>query len=124
MEQLGRLPSLLSLKLYHQSRELCIPENLFRRLKHLIVDNLPNLDELSFQGGAPELGRLTLPFLKEPADGIVGIDKLLRLKEVEFFGHTTVDSVVEGMVDVYKAHPNRPRVYRNDRPMEDSESSS
>ncbi|KAF2949577.1 hypothetical protein DAI22_01g121200 [Oryza sativa Japonica Group] len=108
----------------HGERELCIPENLFRRLKHLIVDNLPNLDELSFQGGAPELGRLTLPFLKEPADGIVGIDKLLRLKEVEFFGHTTVDSVVEGMVDVYKAHPNRPRVYRNDRPMEDSESSS
>uniref|UniRef100_A0A0E0C0I7 Disease resistance N-terminal domain-containing protein n=1 Tax=Oryza meridionalis TaxID=40149 RepID=A0A0E0C0I7_9ORYZ len=68
MEQLGRLPSLLSLKLYHQSymgRELRIRENLFRRLKHLIVDNLPNHDELSFQGGAPELGRLTLPFLKE-----------------------------------------------------------
>ncbi|XP_006644040.1 disease resistance protein Pik-2-like [Oryza brachyantha] len=127
MEQLGRLPSLLSLKLYHQSymgRELYIRENLFRRLKQLILDNLPNLSKLSFQGGAPELERLTLAFLKEPIDGIVGIDKLPRLKEVEFFGHIIVDSVVEGMVAVCKTHPNKPRVYRDDRPMEDSESSS
>uniref|UniRef100_A0A0D9UZH4 Rx N-terminal domain-containing protein n=1 Tax=Leersia perrieri TaxID=77586 RepID=A0A0D9UZH4_9ORYZ len=127
MEQLGRLPNLLSLKLYHQSymgRVLHIRENLFHRLKQLIVDNLPNLDELGFQGGAPELERLTLAFLKEPVDGIVGIDKLPRLKEVEFFGHIIVDSVVEGMVAVCIAHPNRPRVYRDDRPMEDAESSS
>uniref|UniRef100_A0A0E0MUG5 NBS-LRR-like resistance protein n=1 Tax=Oryza rufipogon TaxID=4529 RepID=A0A0E0MUG5_ORYRU len=128
IEQLGKLPSLLSLKLYYQSymgRELHFREKLFPRLKQLIVDNMPNLDELSFQGGAPELERLTLAVLKEPADGISGIDKLPRLKEVEFFGHVIVDSVVESMVAVCKKHPNKPRVYRGDRPMEmDSELSS
>uniref|UniRef100_A0A0E0JGW4 Uncharacterized protein n=2 Tax=Oryza punctata TaxID=4537 RepID=A0A0E0JGW4_ORYPU len=128
IEQLGKLPSLLSLKLYNQSylgRELRFREKLFPRLKQLIVDNLPNLDELSFQGGAPELERLTIAVLKDPADGISGIDKLPRLKEVEFFGHVTIDSVVANMVAVCKKHPNKPRVYRGDRPMEmDSELSS
>uniref|UniRef100_A0A0E0JGV9 NB-ARC domain-containing protein n=1 Tax=Oryza punctata TaxID=4537 RepID=A0A0E0JGV9_ORYPU len=54
IEQLGNLPSLLSLKLYRESylgRELRFQERLFPRLKQLIVDNLPNIEELSFQGG-------------------------------------------------------------------------
>uniref|UniRef100_A0A0D9Y6K9 Uncharacterized protein n=1 Tax=Oryza glumipatula TaxID=40148 RepID=A0A0D9Y6K9_9ORYZ len=128
IEQLGKLPSLLSLKLYRASylgRELRFREKLFPRLKQLIVDNLPNIEELSFQGGAPQLERLTLAVLKKPEDGIFGIDKLPMLKEVEFYGHIMIDSVVAEMVAVCRNHPNKPRVYREDRPMEmDSESSN
>nr|CAB3472792.1 unnamed protein product [Digitaria exilis] len=39
------------------------------RLKQLIVDNAPNLDELRFDGGAPNLEMLTLAFEREPAKG-------------------------------------------------------
>ncbi|XP_052140652.1 disease resistance protein Pik-2-like [Oryza glaberrima] len=128
IEQLGKLPSLLSLKLYRASylgRELRFREKLFPRLKQLIVDNLPNIEELSFQGGAPQLERLTLAVLKKPEDGIFGIDKLPMLKEVEFYGHIMIDSVVAKMVAVCRNHPNKPRVYREDRPMEmNSESSN
>nr|ALO70080.1 NBS-LRR-like resistance protein [Oryza sativa] len=128
IEQLGKLPSLLSLKLYRASylgRELRFREKLFPRLKQLIVDNLPNIEELSFQGGAPQLERLTLAVLKKPEDGIFGIDKLPMLKEVEFYGHIMIDSVVAEMVAVCRNHPNKPRVYREDRPMGmDSESSN
>nr|CAB3472795.1 unnamed protein product [Digitaria exilis] len=63
------------------------------RLKQLIVDNAPNLDELRFDGGAPNLERLTLAFEREPANGIFGIENLPRLKEVEFFGEVIVDSL-------------------------------
>ena len=31
--------------------------------------------------------------------------------EVEFFGETIVDSLVQGMIAEAKFHPNRPRVY-------------
>ena len=49
LRQLGKLPSLVSLKLYHESfmgTHLCFEKNLFPRLKQLIIDNAPNLDEL------------------------------------------------------------------------------
>jgi hypothetical protein len=115
LRQLGKLPSLVSLKLYHESfvgTKLCFEQNLFPRLKQLIVDNAPNLDELRFDGGAPNLERLTLAFEREPAKGIFGIENLPKLKEVEFFGEVIVDSLVEGMITEAKIHPNRPRVYR------------
>ncbi|CAO2162108.1 unnamed protein product [Urochloa humidicola] len=115
LRQLGKLPSLVSLKLYHESfmgTQLCFEQNLFPRLKQLIVDNAPNLDELRFDGGAPNLERLTLAFEREPAKGIVGIENLPRLKEVELFGEIIFDSLVEGMITEAKIHPNKPRVYR------------
>ena len=115
LRQLGKLPSLVSLKLYHESfvgTTLCFEKNLFTRLKQLIVDNAPNLDELRFDGGAPNLERLTLAFEREPAKGIFGIENLPKLREVEFFGEVIVDSLVEGMITEAKIHPNRPRVYR------------
>ncbi|OEL13704.1 hypothetical protein BAE44_0025276 [Dichanthelium oligosanthes] len=117
---LGRLPSLLSLKLYvgsYAGTELCFEKNLFPRLKQLMVDNLANLDDLSFQGGAPDLERLTLAFFRVPVKGISGIENLPKLKEVEFFS-SIVDSVVEGVIAAARVHPNRPRVYRDDLPME------
>ncbi|CAD6232014.1 unnamed protein product [Miscanthus lutarioriparius] len=86
-------------------------KNLFPRLKQLIIDNAPNLDELRFDGGAPNLERLTLAFERQPANGIFGIENLPRLVEVEFFGETIVDSLVQGMIAEAKFHPNRPRVY-------------
>ncbi|BAD81171.1 putative NBS-LRR disease resistance protein [Oryza sativa Japonica Group] len=113
---LGKLHSLLSLKLYVNSylgTELCFEHNLFPRLKQLMIDNLKNLDELSFKGGAPDLERLTLAFVKAPERGISGIENLPKLKEVEFFG-IIVDSVVEGVIAAAKIHPNHPRVYRDE----------
>ncbi|KAF8724176.1 hypothetical protein HU200_021195 [Digitaria exilis] len=115
LRQLGKLPSLVSLKLYHESfvgTKLCFEPNLFPRLKQLIVDNAPNLDELRFDGGAPNLEMLTLAFEREPAKGIFGIENLPRLKEVEFFGEVIFDSLVEEMIAEAQIHPNRPRVYR------------
>lgn len=117
LRQLGKLPSLVSLKLYHESfmgTHLCFEKNLFPRLKQLIIDNAPNLDELRFDGGAPNLESLTLAFEREPANGIFGIENLPKLMEVEFFGETIFDSLVQGMVAEDKIHPNRPRVYRED----------
>jgi len=116
--QLEKLPSLVSLKLYHESfmgTHLCFEKKkLFPSLKKLIIDNAPNLDELRFDGGAPNLESLTLAFEREPANGIFGIENLPKLKEVEFFGETIFDSLVQGMTAEAKIHPNRPRVYRED----------
>jgi hypothetical protein len=117
LRQLGKLPSLVSLKLYHESfmgTHLCFEKNLFPRLKQLIIGNEPNLDELRFDGGAPKLESLTLAFEREPANGIFGIENLPKLMEVEFFGETIFDSLVQGMIAEAKIHPNRPRVYRED----------
>ncbi|TVU01320.1 hypothetical protein EJB05_53228, partial [Eragrostis curvula] len=120
VKTLGKLPSLLSLKLYVDSyvgKELCFKQNLFPRLKQLMVDNLANLDDLSFQGGAPDLERLTLAFLRAPGKGVSGIENLPKLKEVEFFS-SIVDSIVEAVIAAARMHPNHPRVYREDQPME------
>uniref|UniRef100_A0A0E0FJX5 Uncharacterized protein n=1 Tax=Oryza nivara TaxID=4536 RepID=A0A0E0FJX5_ORYNI len=117
---LGRLPSLLSLKLYIDSyvgTKLCFEQNLFPRLKQLLIDNLENLDELSFRGGAPNLERLILAFVRAPKRAISGTENLPKLKEIEFFG-SIIDSVVEGVTAAAEMHPNRPRIYRDDRPME------
>jgi len=118
LHQLGKLPSLVSLKLYHESfmgTHLCFEKKkLFPSLKKLIIDNAPNLDELRFDGGAPNLESLTLAFEREPANGIFGIENLPKLIEVEFFGKTIFDSLVQGMTAEAKIHPNRPRVYRED----------
>ena len=97
---------------------LCFEKKkLFPSLKKLIIDNAPNLDELRFDGGAPNLESLkslTLAFEREPANGIFGIENLPKLMEVEFFGETIFDSLVQGMTAEAKIHPNRPRVYRED----------
>ncbi|KAL6627694.1 hypothetical protein ACP70R_031420 [Stipagrostis hirtigluma subsp. patula] len=127
VQQLGKLPSLVSLKLYHRSfmgTILCFEKNLFPRLKELIVDNAPNLEELRFEGGACYLERLTLAFERKPEKGISGIENLPALKEIEFFGEIIVDSLVERVIAEAKKHSNKPRVYREDRPIEDSEASS
>lgn len=86
---LGKLPSLVSLKLYHESfmgTHHCFGRTLFPRLKQLIVDGAPNLDELRFDGGAPR-GR-------DPTNDIFGNENLPRLMEVEFFGETITGSLV------------------------------
>ncbi|WVZ71654.1 hypothetical protein U9M48_020218 [Paspalum notatum var. saurae] len=113
LRQLGKLPSLVSLKLYHASfmgTKLWFEQGLFPRLKQLIVDNAPNLDELRFDGGASNLERLTLAFLREPAEGIFGIKELLRLREIDFFGEIIFNSLVKGIIAEAKMHPNRPRL--------------
>uniref|UniRef100_A0A0E0PTT2 Uncharacterized protein n=1 Tax=Oryza rufipogon TaxID=4529 RepID=A0A0E0PTT2_ORYRU len=110
---LGGLQNLLCLKLYHKSYaddRLVFPQGGFARVKLLIVDNLVNLEKLHFnEGSMPNLERLTLSFLREPKDGISGLNNLLKLKEVEFFGNI-VSSVVSKVVSCVKDHPNHPRV--------------
>lgn len=113
---LGNLPCLVSLKLYYRGyagSALRFEVGGFLRLKQLVMDNQENLEELSFSGGAPNLERLTLAFLKE--GGIKGIDKLLQLREVEFFSHI-IDSIFNDVFKAAKRHPNRPKVTRDDRP--------
>lgn len=117
----------MSLKLYHESfitTELCFKNKMFPRLKELIVDNAPNLDELRFEGGAPNLERLTLAFERKPERGIFGIKTLLRLKEVEFFGEIIIDSLVDEVEATAATHPKKPRVYREFRTVEDPKASS
>ncbi|TVU01325.1 hypothetical protein EJB05_53233, partial [Eragrostis curvula] len=115
VSQLGNLQSLVSLKLYHESfvgTKLCFEQRQFPRLKQFIVDNAPKLDELRFEGGAPNLERLTLAFERTPKMGIFGIEtKLPELKEVEFFGETIIHSLVEEVIAAANKHPNKPRVY-------------
>nr|BAX25169.1 putative NBS-LRR type disease resistance protein [Oryza meyeriana var. granulata] len=109
----GGLQNLLCLKLYHKSYaddRLVFPQGKFARVKLLIVDNLINLEKLHFEeGSVPNLERLTLSFLREPKDGISGLNNLLKLKEIEFFGNI-ISSVVSKVVSCVKGHPNYPRV--------------
>lgn len=56
VDVLGRLPCLISLKLYDGSytgTELSFTSHQFPMLKQLVIDNLPNLVKLSFDSGAP-----------------------------------------------------------------------
>ncbi|KAL6627691.1 hypothetical protein ACP70R_031417 [Stipagrostis hirtigluma subsp. patula] len=122
--KLGKLPSLASLKLYSGSyvgTKLCFEKDQFLSLKELIVDNLPHLDELSFEGGAPALERLTLAFFRNPASGISGFQNLPKLKEIEFFGGVIVKSLVEKVKADAKSHSEGLRVYLHDRPIDDSQ---
>uniref|UniRef100_A0A8R7V6G8 Disease resistance protein RPM1 n=1 Tax=Triticum urartu TaxID=4572 RepID=A0A8R7V6G8_TRIUA len=91
IDVLGDLPSLLCLKLYHKSYAddcLIFPQGKFLKVKLLVIDNLENIDKVCFKDGSvPCLERLTLSFLQEPKHGISGLENLLKLKEIEFFGN-------------------------------------
>lgn len=117
---LGKLPSLVSLKLYcwgYAGSALRFEEDMFLQLKQLVVDNLENLEKLSFRGGARNLERLTLAFLRVPSRGIHGIGKenLRHLREVEFFG-VIVESIFDQVFEAAKEYPNHLKVTREDRP--------
>ncbi|KAL6606156.1 hypothetical protein ACP70R_041809 [Stipagrostis hirtigluma subsp. patula] len=113
LEVLGDLPNLLYLKLYHKSyADDCIvfPLGKFAILSMLVIDNLENIDWVQFEEGlVPNLERLTLSFLREPKDGISGLENLQNLREIEFFGNIIL-SVVNKVVSCLKTHPNHPRV--------------
>ncbi|KAF6991699.1 hypothetical protein CFC21_008756 [Triticum aestivum] len=118
-EVLAKLPSLVSLKLYckgYKGRAL-FKEGWFPQLKQLVVDNLEQLEELSFHGGASKLERLTLYFPSVPRGGVNGIgkEKLPQLREVEFFG-VVIESIFEQVVEAAKEYPNHLKVTREDRP--------
>ncbi|KAL5224681.1 hypothetical protein ABZP36_011320 [Zizania latifolia] len=110
---LGDLPNLLCLKLYHKSyADDCIvfPHGKFTKVNLLIIDNLESIEKVHFEeGSVPGLERLTLSFLQEPKDGISGLENLMKLKEIEFFGDIIL-SVVTEVASCVKAHPNHPRV--------------
>ena len=116
IEILGDLPNLLCLKLYHKSYaddSLVFPESKFLKLNLLIIDNLENIEKVCFEGGSvPCLERLTMSFLREPENGILGLHNLLKLREIEFFGNIIL-SVVTKVVSCVKTHLNCPRVIGN-----------
>ncbi|KAF6991696.1 hypothetical protein CFC21_008754 [Triticum aestivum] len=119
-EILAKLPSLVSLKLYSKGyvgSALCFEEGGFPRLKQLVVDNMDELEELSFRGGAANLERLTLAFMRVLSRGINGIGKenLPQLREVEFFSGV-IDSIFCKVFEAAKEYKNRPKVTRDDRP--------
>ncbi|XBH97469.1 hypothetical protein VPH35_127132 [Triticum aestivum] len=113
IDVLGDLPSLLCLKLYHKSYAddcLIFPRGKFLKVKLLVIDNLENIDKVCFEDGSvPCLERLTLSFLREPKYGISGLDNLLKLREIEFFGNIIL-SLVTKVTSSVKTHPNHPRV--------------
>ncbi|KAL6627695.1 hypothetical protein ACP70R_031421 [Stipagrostis hirtigluma subsp. patula] len=119
---LGELRRLVSLKLYHRScmgTRLCFESGQFCKLKQLVIDHLPNLFELIFESGAPKkLEKLTLYLVKVEGrnTSITGIEKLQKLREVEFFG-TNDDRVVEKVRrEAANMLPNPPRVTIEDQP--------
>ncbi|VAH22486.1 unnamed protein product [Triticum turgidum subsp. durum] len=118
-EVLAKLPSLVSLKLYDKgyTGRALFEEGWFPQLKQLVVDNLVQLEELSFRGGAPNLERLTLYFPCVPRGGVNGIgkEKLRKLREVEFFG-VVIESIFEQVCEAAKEYPNHLKVTREDRP--------
>ncbi|VAH10868.1 unnamed protein product [Triticum turgidum subsp. durum] len=118
-EVLAKLPSLVSLKLYDKgyTGRALFEEGWFPQLKQLAVDNLEQLEELSFRGGAPNLERLTLYFPRVPRGGVNGIGKkkLPKLREVEFFS-VVIESIFDQVCEVAKEYPNHLKVTREDRP--------
>ncbi|XP_037471969.1 disease resistance protein Pik-2-like [Triticum dicoccoides] len=121
---LGKLPNLLSFKIYASGIEstetrLCFGKDRFPRLKQLVLDNPSNFsEEISFCGGATNLERLTLSIVRVPSRGISGIENLLKLKEVEFFG-SIVQSLVNKVMAVAREHKNHPRVTLEGQSTED-----
>ncbi|KAF8661531.1 hypothetical protein HU200_056951 [Digitaria exilis] len=120
VDVLGRLPCLISLKLYDGSytgTELSFTSHQFPMLKQLVIDNLPNLVKLSFDSGAPaNLERLTLFLPRGSAASVLGIRKLLKLRAVELFGIND-GHVVNTVMEEVNSHPNMPiRVTRDDQP--------
>ncbi|XP_020147981.1 disease resistance protein Pik-2-like [Aegilops tauschii subsp. strangulata] len=124
IEVLGKLPGLLSFKIYASGIEstetrLCFEPDRFPQLKQLVLDNPSNFsEEISFCGGATNLERLTLSIVKVPSRGISGINDLLKLREVEFFG-SIVQSLVNTVMAVAREHQNHPRVTLEGQPTED-----
>ncbi|XP_062233566.1 disease resistance protein Pik-2-like isoform X2 [Phragmites australis] len=110
---LGDLPNLLLLNLYHKSYAdggIIFPHGKFAKLSMFVMDDPENIDRVHFEvGSVPNLERLTLSFLREPKDGISGIENLQKLKEIEFFGNIIL-SVVNKVASCVKTHPNHPRV--------------
>lgn len=120
IDVLGRLPSLVSLKLYDGSytgTELRFASHQFPVLKQLVIDNLPNLVKLNFESGAPgNLERLTLFLKTGSAASVLGIQNLLKLRAVELFGIND-GHVVNTVMEEVNSHPNKPiRVTRDDQP--------
>ncbi|RLM91233.1 disease resistance protein RPM1 isoform X3 [Panicum miliaceum] len=120
VDLLGRLPSLVSLKLYSGSytgTELRFASHQFPVLKQLVIDNLPNLVKLGFESGAPgNLERLTLFLPRGSAASVLGIRNLLKLRAVELFGIND-GHVVNTVMEEVNSHPNKPiRVTRDDQP--------
>lgn len=76
----------------------------------LVISDLENIDRVYFEEGtASNLERLTLSFLRQPKDGIIGLNNLKKLKEIKFFGDI-ISSVVNKVVPCLKTHPNHSRV--------------
>lgn len=120
VDELGRLPCLISLKLYDGSytgTELSFTSHQFPMLKQLVIDNLPYLVNLSFNSGAPaNLERLTLYLPRGSGASVFGIRKLLKLRAVELFGIND-GHVVNTVMEEVNIHPNMPiRVTRDDQP--------
>ncbi|CAL4964253.1 unnamed protein product [Urochloa decumbens] len=120
VDVLGRLPSLVSLKLYsgsYMGTELSFTSHQFPVLKHLVIDNLPNLIKLNFESGAPgNLERLTLFLPRGSAASVLGIRNLPKLRAVELFGIND-GHVVNTVMEEVNSHPNKPiRVTRDDQP--------
>ncbi|KAJ1256503.1 hypothetical protein BS78_K011900 [Paspalum vaginatum] len=119
VQVLGKLPSLVSLKLFYGSYTgsgLLFEKDQFPRLKQFVVDYLATLHEIRFQGGAPRLERLSLAL--GSGKRVSGIESLLILKEVELYGENILDPVVEEVREMARNNTNHPTVTREDRPKE------
>lgn len=114
---LGKLPSLLTLKLYlfsYTESGLYLEKGQFLKLKQLVIDNLQTLDEISFRGGAPDLEKLSLA-LGRSGKKVTGLQKLSKLKIMELYGEI-LDPVVEDMRrQAERELNNPPRVTREDQ---------
>jgi disease resistance protein RPM1 len=116
---LGKLPSLVSLKLYRLSytgSKLIFEKGRFLNLKQLVVDYIEALHEISFQqGGAPVLERFSLA-LGSRKRQIVGIENLKQLKKMELYGDINDEEVKALTTLVSSKHPaNPPKVTREDQ---------
>uniref|UniRef100_A0A0D9WM60 Uncharacterized protein n=1 Tax=Leersia perrieri TaxID=77586 RepID=A0A0D9WM60_9ORYZ len=111
---LGDLPNLLCLKLYRKAyADDCIifaHGKLILQLRMLVIDNMENIRNVHFEkGSVPNLEWLTIAFVREPKDGISGLENLLNLKEIEFFGDIIL-SMATKVASCMKDHANHPRV--------------
>ncbi|GJN36201.1 hypothetical protein PR202_gb25041 [Eleusine coracana subsp. coracana] len=82
------LPRLHYLKLRHQAysgSKLTFQKDELKNLKYILVEG-SNITNISFDGGAPELEKIVLPFTGLKLNGILD---LLKLKEVELTYNTS-----------------------------------
>ncbi|WVZ82421.1 hypothetical protein U9M48_029687 [Paspalum notatum var. saurae] len=113
LQEIGSLQNIRKLNVLFRNVEVnwkAFVDGKFTKLSILVVDNLENIDMVHFEeGSVPNLERLTLSFIREPKDGISGLENLHKLREIEFFGNIIL-SVVDKVVACAKTHPNHPRV--------------